>query len=185
MEQRRLSVTLPFVHFSNWVSTTVITAAIVGKYWSWMQSFRVSFHTRSMGLRSGLYWREVIKANALGACFGGKPTSPFHPIDFQTIPLHWTCPEAPFANQQSDQRSISKAVRYGIPHADPPDPFVRISPPSTPRFMEHLRVYLPLGSSSFHGQLAIHRATGDHNETPLNDEFRLEGPGSHFRHRRW
>jgi len=40
MEQRRLSVALPFVHFSNWVSTTVITAAIVGKYWSWMQSFR-------------------------------------------------------------------------------------------------------------------------------------------------
>jgi hypothetical protein len=27
MEQRRLSVTLPFVHFSNWVWTTVITAA--------------------------------------------------------------------------------------------------------------------------------------------------------------
>src|SRR5215469_5680000 len=125
----------------------------------------------------------VVDQVALGACFGGKPTSSFHPIDFQTIPLHWACPEVPFANQQSDQRSISKAVRYGIPHADPPDPFVRISQPSTPRFVEHLRVYPPLGGSSFHGQLAIHRAAGDHNETPLNDEFRLEGPGSHSRHR--
>src|ERR1700738_474197 len=62
MEQRRLSVALPLVHLSNWVSTAVITAARLGKYWSWMQSFRVSFHTRSMGLRSGLYGGEVIKA---------------------------------------------------------------------------------------------------------------------------
>ena len=65
----------------------------------------------------------VVDQVALGACFGGKPTSSFHPIDFQTIPLHWACPEAPFANQQSDQRSISKAVRCAIPHADPPRPF--------------------------------------------------------------
>src|SRR6266446_1965691 len=61
MEQRRLSVALPLVHLSNWVSTAVITAAMLGKYWSWMQSFRVSFHTRSMGLRSGLYGGRYIK----------------------------------------------------------------------------------------------------------------------------
>src|SRR4029077_17898935 len=30
--------------------------------------------------------------------------------------------------------------------------------------------------------LAIRRVSGDHNETPLNDEFRLEVPGSHSRH---
>jgi hypothetical protein len=52
MEQRRLSVALPLVHLSNWVSTAVITAAMLGKYWSWMQSFRVSFHTRSRVLGS-------------------------------------------------------------------------------------------------------------------------------------
>ena len=34
-------------------------------------------------------------------------------------------------------------------------------------------------------QLAICRASGDHNEIPLNGEFRLEVPGSHSRHRRW
>src|SRR5271157_3556615 len=61
MEQRRLSVALPLVHLSNWVSTAVITAAMLGKYWSWMQSFRVSFHTRSIGIEIGAVWREVIK----------------------------------------------------------------------------------------------------------------------------
>src|SRR5258705_9745150 len=60
MEQRRLSVALPLVHLSNWFSTAVITAAMLGKYWSWMQSFRVSFHTR-YGIEIGAVWREVIK----------------------------------------------------------------------------------------------------------------------------
>src|SRR4029077_16926690 len=64
-------------------------------------------------------------------------------------------------------------------------PFLRISPPSRPPFVERLRVNPPLGSSSFHRPLAIRRASDDHNETPLNDEFRLEVPGSHSRHRRW
>src|SRR5258705_4508447 len=101
----------------------------------------------------------------------------FHPIDFQTIPRHWACLGVPFADQQFDEHPISKAVRYGIPHADLRDPFPRISPPSRPPFVERLRVNPPLGSSSFHRQLAIRRASGDHNETPLNDEFRLEVPG--------
>src|SRR5437667_10949588 len=42
----------------------------------------------------------------------GKPTSSFHPIDFQTIPRHWACLGVPFADQQFDEHPISKAVRY-------------------------------------------------------------------------
>src|SRR5580700_9040504 len=122
---------------------------------------------------------------ALGACFVGKPTSSFHPIDFQSIRRHWACLAVPFADQQFDQHPISKAVRYEIPHADPRAPFLRISPPSRPPSVERLRVNPPLGNSSFHRPLAIGRASDDHNETPLNDEFRLEVPGSHSRHRRW
>jgi hypothetical protein len=37
MEQRRLSVALPFVHLPNWVSTALTTAAIFGKYSSWLE----------------------------------------------------------------------------------------------------------------------------------------------------
>jgi hypothetical protein len=59
-------VALPFVHLPNWVSTAVITAARLGKYWSWMQSFRVSFHTRSMEI--GAVWWEVIKAKVRFVC---------------------------------------------------------------------------------------------------------------------
>src|SRR4029077_17752303 len=61
MEQRRLSVALPLVHLSNWVSTAVITAAMLGKYWSWMQSFRGELPLSFYGIEIGAVWREVIK----------------------------------------------------------------------------------------------------------------------------
>src|ERR1700751_592550 len=127
----------------------------------------------------------VVDRVAHDASFASKPTWFFHPIDFLTSPLHWACPEAPFADRRPDRRSTSKAVRSAIPLADLTNPVLQISPPNKRLFAEHLPANPLPGSSSFHEQQAVRRATGGHNETPLNDEFHLEGQGSRCRHRQW
>ena len=117
----------------------------------------------------------VVDRVAHGASFAIKPTWFFHSIDFLTSPLHWACPEAPFADRRPDRHSTLKAVRSAIPLADPPNPVLQLYPPNKRLFAEHLLANPLPGSSSFHEQQAVRRATGGHNETPLNDEFHLEG----------
>jgi hypothetical protein len=104
----------------------------------------------------------VVDRVAHGASFASKPTSFFHPIDFLKSPLHWACPEAPFADRRPDRHSTSKVVRSAIPLADLPDPVLQISPPNKRLFAEHLPANPLPGSNSFHAQQAARRATGGH-----------------------
>jgi len=49
-----LTVADPRAHPVNSFSTAMMTLSRDAKYWSWRQSLRVSFQTRSMGFKSGL-----------------------------------------------------------------------------------------------------------------------------------
>jgi hypothetical protein len=49
-----LTVADPSAHPANSFSTVTMTLSRDAKYWSWRQSLRVSFQTRSMGFKSGL-----------------------------------------------------------------------------------------------------------------------------------